>query len=123
MRRAKWYLLILVVLFVGYLQQSGDDEAGRVDAWTWDAPDLKTRTSPNKQKRARADVEDGKIELKFGEAGQAHPVDMWPHYSEIIPEPQDGQWAMKWINDDEFVFETRTLERRGGRSEKGCRWR
>ena len=90
-----------------------------MDDWTWDSPELKTRTSPDKQKRARADVENGKIELKIGEAGPDHPVDIMVHFTEMIPEPQNGQWVMRWTGNDEFAFEhpglgTKTWKIEGG---------
>lgn len=76
---------------------------GKVDDWTWEDTELKTRTSPSKEKRARADVEDGNIDLKFGEAGD-HPADIMIHYAESIPRPQNHEWDMKWIDDERFVF-------------------
>ena len=84
---------------------STSEDAGRVDDWTWDDPSLKSRTSPNREKRASADVEDGQIELILGEVGGDHPVDIWVHYTEKIPEPNDGKWDMNWIDDETFAFQ------------------
>ncbi len=95
---------VVAALVTGCSRQD-EEQAGRVDDWTWDAPELKTCTSPDKQKRARADVKSGEIELLIGEAGPDHPVDIIVHHSEMIPEPQTGKWAMKWVSDDEFAFE------------------
>jgi len=78
---------------------------GKVDEWTWDAPDLKVCTSPDKRKRARADLKNGDIELKIGKAGQEHPVDIMIEYSEIVPIPKNGKWKMTWLDNSVFSIE------------------
>lgn len=97
------FVAIVTLLAIG-CSRSGE-EAGRVDDKTWNAPDLKTRTSPDSKKRLRADVDGTKIVLKFGEAGEDHPVDIMIHHTETIPLPKSGTWDMRWINDTEVAFE------------------
>ncbi len=81
------------------------ENLGKVDDWTWSAADLKTRTSPDKTKRVRADVEgDNNIKLKFGGVGGDHPVDIWVEHTENISSAISGDWEMEWLNNSEFVF-------------------
>jgi len=101
---ARAVLAIAFALCMGGCSDGDLEDAGRVDDWTWDDPKLKTRTSISKEKRARADLKDGQIELKFGEAYD-HPVDIMIHHTEMIPEPEDGGWNMKWLDEGRFVFE------------------
>jgi hypothetical protein len=81
------------------------EDVGKVDDWTWDAPDLKTRTSPDRSKRVRADIKNGKIQLAFGEAGRDHPVDLEVEHTEIISAPANGNITMKWGDDSEFIVD------------------
>jgi hypothetical protein len=37
--------------------------------------------------------------------------------TEIIPEPKNGKWDMKWLDDEEFVFEHSELGTRTWRVE------
>ncbi len=97
-------LTLFIVLNISACSDRRLDDFGREDDWTWDSANLKTCTSPDKEKRARADVADGQIELKFGERGE-HPVDLTVHHSEMIPEPHKGQWSMAWLDDETFAFQ------------------
>lgn len=108
---ARNVLPIALALWIGGCSDRNLEDAGRVDDWTWDDPKLKTRTSPSKEKRARADLVDGQIELKFGEAYD-HPVDIMIHHTEMIPEPEGGEWDMKWLNENRFVFEHSELRKK-----------
>lgn len=101
---ARAVLAIALALFMGGCTDHNHEDAGRVDDWTWDDRKLKTRTSPSKAKRVRADLEDGRIELKFGEACD-HPVDIMIHHIVMIPAPENGEWDMKWLDEGRFVFE------------------
>ena len=92
----------LLAFIVSGCRKSG---GGKVDAWTWEATDLKTRTSPDKSRRARADIQRGEIQLKLGEAGPDHPGDITVEHTEVFPEPKSGRWEMRWSSDSEFVVE------------------
>ena len=90
----------------------GCRRSGKVDDWTWDAPDLKVRTCMDRTKRLRADVKNGFIELKFGEAGR-DPLDIRVEHTEIVPAPKDGKWTI-WSGG----FEGFGMEH----SELGTKW-
>jgi hypothetical protein len=101
---------LLLVCTVAFIAVGCSDEESTpsafVDAWTWDGPGHKTRTSPNHERRAGAGiVEDGMIRLDIGEAGTDHPVDMGISYTEFLPTPKKGKWDMRWLSDSELVFE------------------
>ena len=78
---------------------------GKIDDWTWDAPDLKVRTCTDRTKRVRADVKNGQIELKFGEVGGDNPLDIWIEHTEIVPAPKNGKWSIWWAGYTEFTIE------------------
>jgi len=96
--------LLICVFAVGVAGCRKTEDMGKVDDWTWNAPELKARTSPDRSKRARADVEGGKVILKFGGVGGDHPVDIFVEHTENLPEPLSGGWEMEWLADSEFVF-------------------
>ena len=95
-------ICIFAIIAVGCRKS---ETVGKVDDWTWDAPDLKTATSPDRTKRARADLENGKIELAIGEAGGDHPVDIMIEHRENISAPASGEIAIRWSDNSELVVE------------------
>ena len=72
-------------------------DLGRVDANTWDTPTLKTRTSPDRQLRARADLDDKHLKLQIGDPGD-DPVDITVLFSNELGLPPPG-WDIRWIDD------------------------
>ena len=87
-----------------YLNRTTKDEAGRVDSWTWDAPVTKSCTSPDKTKRVRADIHDGYLVLKFGEASPDHPLDIMIHVEEVYNAPKSGYWKMEWLDNERYTL-------------------
>ena len=69
--------LITCLVAVSVVGCRRSENIGKVDDWTWDAPDLKVCTCTDRTKRVRADVKNGQIELKFGEAGRDSPLEIW----------------------------------------------